>query len=146
MATRYIDGMTKHDFITSCFAKASEINSDWEQEVFSMPMGTAKDSLDSLVWKSSADTYGLQLSVSGSLFFSSALQLTPYQIEVNSRDMSNKIMLGLSKYMPWPYAITYSTRNMESKYIISMYSSEVAVWAAMFDNNIERILESYNSR
>jgi len=135
MELRTIQGLTKEEFTQKCIDKADEINPKWEREVFHVTTFNPK-----LIWASPAPTSGLALSSIGTKFFNEALLLTPYHMEVDK--LPNRLIIRLATNMPWPYTMARFPGMVATR--IGIYSSEVAVWAALHDNDLERLLEGYS--
>lgn len=135
MEIRKIKGLSKAEFLTKCIDIANEINPNWEQDIFKLDNLAPK-----LIWNSASDSHGFALSTVGAKFFEQALQLTPYYIEVKL--LYSKDLINLNKRMPWPYVAGRFEGSLFTK--IGIYSSEVAVWAALYDNDLEKLLEAYS--
>ena len=134
MAIRLIKGLTKDEFMTKCLEIADDINPTWERDIFKL------DNLaPNLVWKSSSDQHGFSLSFVGGKFFEEALQLTPYYLNVEF--LHSKDLLDLNKRMPWPYTVNRYDGSLITR--IGIYSAEVAVWAALYDNDLNALIEAY---
>jgi hypothetical protein len=135
METRTIKGMPKAQFLNECIKLADEINPSWEHDVFA-----TDNFVPSVIWTSSCDSNGFALSTVGARFFQECLQLTPYFIEC--RFLYSGDIIKLSKRMPWPYTAGRFNGSLMTK--IGIYSQEVAVWAALYDNDLEALLEAYS--
>jgi hypothetical protein len=116
---------------------ANEINPNWEREIFN-----CDNFVPSVVWNSSNDTHGFALSFVGGKFFEQALQLTPYYLEVQF--LYSKDLINLNKRMPWPYTAGRFEGSLVTK--IGIYSEAVAVWAALYDNDLNALLEAYSTK
>ena len=135
MEARTIKGMPKAQFLSECIEIANKINPTWEQDVFS-----TDNFIPSVIWTSSCDSNGFALSAVGARFFQECLKLTPYTIEV--RFLYSGDILKLSKRMPWPYTAGRFEGSLMTK--VGIYSQEVAVWAALYDNDLDALLEAYS--
>ena len=135
MESRKIQGMTKEQFLEKCLTIADQLNPTWEQDYFNVD-----NFVPATIWNSSSGIHGFALSFIGGKFFEQALQLTPYFLEV--RLLYNKDLLNLNKRMPWPYTAGRFEGSLTTK--IGIYSSEVAVWAALYDNDLDLLLEAYS--
>lgn len=131
MLIRKINGMTKAEFTAECIAKADKINPTWSRDIF-----TCDDFDSTLMWISADPTHGFSLSFAGKKFFDEVLQLTPYYIKTVL--LYNKDLVDLNKHMPWPYTVDFKT--------IGIYSSEVAVWAALYNNDLNALLKAYSRK
>ena len=131
MLIRKINGLTKAEFVNKCILKADEINPTWSLDIFK-----SVDIDPKSIWKSADETHGFSLSFVGEIFFNEALQLTPYYIE--TMILYNKDLVNLNKHMPWPYVVDIKK--------IGIYSSEVAVWAALCDNDLDALLKAYSRK
>ena len=129
MLIRKINGITKAEFEKECISKADEINPGWLHDIFKWD-----DFNPGVMWTSAAPTHGFALSFTGKKFFDKALQLTPYYIE--TMVLYNKDLVDLYRYMPWPYTVDNRT--------VGIYSSEVAVWAALYDNDLDELLKAFS--
>ncbi len=132
MLIRKINGvLTKAEFSQECMLKADEINPTWVFDVFKW------DDFDpDGMWTSADPTHGFSLSFTGKKFFDKALLLTPYNIE--TMVLYNRDLVSLFKHMPWPYTVDVKT--------VGIYSSEVAVWAALYDNDLDELLKAYSRK
>jgi len=135
MAIRKIKGLSKAEFLEKCIAIADELNPNWEREIFN-----CDNFVPNVVWNSANDNHGFALSFVGGKFFEQALQLTPYYLEVQF--LYSKDLINLNKRMPWPYTAGRFEGSLVTK--IGIYSSEVAVWAALYDNDLEQLLQAYS--
>ena len=135
MSERTVQGLTKAEFVQECMKQADQINPNWEKEIFGVETFNPK-----LIWASSTPTAGLALSGVGVRFFNEALQLEPYILE--TKFMPSKTIIKLASTMPWPYATARFPGHVATN--IAIYSSEVAVWAALYDNDLEQLLEAYS--
>ncbi len=137
MACRTIKGMSKKQFLAKCIILADELNSNWEQEFFNVD-----NFVPTSIWNSPSEIHGFALSFIGGKFFEQALQLTPYYIKTDL--LYSKDLLDLNKRMPWPYTAGKFEGSLTTK--VGIYSSEVAVWAALYDNDLELLLEAYSRK
>ena len=137
MTIRRIKGLSKAQFLERCMTIANEINPNWEREIFN-----CDNFVPSVVWNSSNDTHGFALSFVGGKFFEQALQLTPYYLEVQF--LYSKDLINLNKRMPWPYTAGRFEGSLVTK--IGIYSEAVAVWAALYDNDLNALLEAYSTK
>ena len=135
MAVRKIKGLTKAEFLEKCMEKANELNPNWESDIFN-----CDNFVPSVIWNSANDAHGFALSFVGAKFFERALQLTPYYMEV--RFLYSRDLLDLNKRMPWPYSAGRFEGALITK--IGIYSQEVAVWAALYDNDLDALIEAYS--
>lgn len=135
MEIRYLNGMTKAQFLEQCIEIADGLNPNWQQDIFHLD-----NFVPSIVWNTACDSRGFALSAIGGKFFEEALQLTPYYIEC--KFMYSGDILRLSKLMPWPYTSSKYEGSLITR--IGIYSSEVAVWAALYDNDLELLLKAYS--
>lgn len=126
--------MTKAEFADKCMIIAEELNPNWKQDIFQCDIFVPK-----IIWNSATAVHGLALSIAGGKFFEQALQLTPYYIK--TRLLHSKELIDLNKVMPWPYTVTRV--EQEFAVMVGIYSSEVAVWAALYDNDLEELLTAY---
>jgi len=138
---RTIKGKSKTEFMLDCFAKAREINPGWTKEIFHFNGAYDEETLTSLMWKNSSDVHGLQLSITGDLFFKQALKLDPYEIQIDS--ITGMRVVQMSKNLPWPYTVSL-LRPPGNGYTVTLYSEEVAVWAALYGNDIDKLMEAYS--
>jgi len=139
---RRISGLSKSQFITECIKQADLNNPSWRQDIFSVYRHSedeTTDAVSSLIWTAQSAFAGFALSRIGVKFFESGLNLIPYYI--NSEPLTSRGIVDLDKLMPWPYA-TAAFPGM-TKMRIAIYSSEVAVWAALYDNDLDKLLDAY---
>lgn len=135
MDPRKIHGLTKAEFLETCIAKADELNPNWQREIFKV-----ENFISKIIWQSSTPTTGFALSAVGSKFFNEALQLKPYYLD--TKRLSSRSIIKLATTMPWPYAIATFPGVLTTR--IAIYSSEVAVWAALYANDLDQLLEAYS--
>jgi hypothetical protein len=135
MKERKIKGLTKAEFIETCIAKANEINPNWEREIFQVENFVPK-----VIWQSASPTSGLALSGIGAKFFNDALKLKPYFLD--TKYLTSREIIKLAAIMPWPYAMATFPGVLTTR--IAIYSAEVAVWAALYDNDLDKLLEAYS--
>ena len=135
MALRKIKGMTKDIFLKECISIANRLNPTWEQDYFHVD-----NFVPTSIWNAVSNTRGFALSFIGGQFFEKALQLTPYYIKTDL--LYSKDLINLNKRMPWPYIAGKYEGTLNTR--IGIYSSEVAVWAALYNNDLERLLEAYS--
>ena len=135
MSVRKIQGLTKAEFLDMCLAKADELNPNWEQDYFHVNNFVPKT-----IWVNSGESSGFALTPIGGRFFECALQLEPYYIETHF--MYSKDHITLSRRMPWPYTAGRFDGSLITK--IGIFSREVAVWAALYDNDLEKLLQAYS--
>ena len=118
------------------YEQAFDRNPNWQETIFKNG-NVDKQS----IWSAPGPKFGLNLSEVGLVFFQKALQIIPYNIKSNIR-LTNHNIIRMNKLMPWPY---YMARGAGFSHIlISIYSSEVSIWAALYDNDIEKLLEAYS--
>lgn len=135
MDERKVQGLTKAQFTEKCIEQANKINPNWERDVFKVENFNPKQ-----IWASASSTSGLALSSIGTKFFNEALNLKPYTLE--AKHMNSRTIIKLASTMPWPYTMARFPGMVETK--IGIYSSEVAVWAALYDNDLQQLLEAYS--
>jgi hypothetical protein len=135
MEERKIHGLTKEEFTAKCMDQATAINPNWERDIFNVETFVPK-----MIWASASPTSGLALSSTGTKFFNEALGLQPYLLE--TKHMPSKTIIKLASAMPWPYTMARFPGMVATR--IGIYSSEVAVWAALYDNDLEQLLEAYS--
>ena len=133
MEIRKIKGLTKAEFLEKAIKIADDLNPNWERDIFN-----CDNFVPSVVWNSANDTHGFALSFVGGKFFEQALQLTPYYLE--TRFLYSRDLLDLNKRMPWPYSASRFEGSLITK--IGIYSQEVAVWAALYDNDLDALIEA----
>jgi len=142
MDIRRISGLSKSQFITECIKQADIIGSYWRRNIFSVygySEDETTDAVSSLVWTAQSSFAGFALSGHGVKFFESGLNLIPYYI--NSKPLTSRGIVHLDKLMPWPYATSKLPGTAMMR--IAIYSSEVAVWAALYNNNLDKLLNAY---
>jgi len=127
--------MTKKKFLEECIIIADKLNPTWEQDFFHV-----NNFVPATIWNSVSNTHGFALSPLGGRFFEQALQLTPYYIKTDL--LYSKDLVNLNKRMPWPYTVGKFDGSLNTK--IGIYSAEVAVWAALYNNDLELLLEAYS--
>ncbi len=143
MALRTINGILKAEFTDRCFAKATEIDPEWPRKLYGRDEVKPEE-----LWLAPSPSMGFSLTSIGNVFFEKALQLSPYIIDSNVR-MTSDTIVKLDKLMPWPYYVgqmggmRYTGMVPSPNIRFSLYSSEVAVWAALYDNDILKLLEAY---
>lgn len=130
-----IQGLTKAQFTEKCIEEANVINPNWEREVFGVETFNSKQ-----IWASPSSTSGLALSSIGTRFFNECLGLKPYVLE--TKNMPSRTIIQLASTMPWPYTMAKFPGMVATK--VGIYSSEVAVWAALYDNDLEQLIEAYS--
>ena len=135
MEKRTIKGLSKEQFVEECITIAALKNPGWERDIFNVD-----NFIPRLIWNTPAEDKGFALSTIGASFFENALGLTPYYLEV--RFLYSKDLLELAKRMPWPYSSGRFEGSLITK--VGIYSSEVAVWAALYDNDLNALLEAYS--
>jgi len=134
MSLRTIKGLTKKEFIESCYELATKENPNWMMDDFKTDRFD-----DSWVWVTKASNSGFAVSKTGMRFLTKSLKIKPYIIEANPYRMLGSTIVKLDRYMPWPYRMEHTVSGV----IFYLFSSEVAVWAAMYDNDINKLLDIY---
>ena len=135
MDNRTIKGMSKAQFLDECIEIANDINPNWQRDVFNMD-----NFIPNVIWTAPGDRNGFALSAIGARFFQQCLHLTPYTVEV--KFLYSGDIIRLSKRMPWPYTAGRFEGSLMTK--VGIYSQEVAVWAALYDNDLNALLDAYN--
>jgi len=135
MIERTIRGMPKAQFLAECIKLADELHPNWQRDIFQMA-----NFIPSVIWTAANDSNGFALSTIGARFFQECLNITPYYIEC--RFLYSGDIIKLSKRMPWPYTAGRFEGSLMTK--VGIYSQEVAVWAALYDNDLEALLDAYS--
>lgn len=134
MPAMLIKGLTKEEFGLKCIELADDINPDWREEVFNV----TKFEPD-WIWKSPASrNHGFALTNAGAKLLEECLNVTPYVI-VSSERASGELLVRLDKCMPWPYVIYPYIGETQ----VLLYSTEMAVWAALQDNDLMKLIEMF---
>lgn len=134
MKPMLINGLTKEKFAAFCYEKADELRPGWRKEVFF----TDDEIPTEWIWKAPREDHGFALSALGINLLEKCLGMEPYIIETD-RSLSSELILDLAHYMPWPYYIVPNLPGSK----LHIYSREVAVWAALQNNDIEKIIHMY---
>jgi hypothetical protein len=135
MTRRRIGSLSKEQFLDACIEKATAINSNWQQDSCKVKTVTSRH-----IWMSAAEDQGFALRPIGTLFFKDALQITPYYIA--AQHITSQKIVTLNNVMPWPYSIEHNAAVQN----ICIFSSEVAVWAALYGNSLDALLEAYSRK
>lgn len=134
MTPLLINGMTKSEFAEYLIGEADKINSKWQEERFF----TNKEIESEWIWRSVGDQYGFALSALGINLFEKVLGITPYILEGDT-NFNGDLVVRLDKYMPYPY---YYTANLQGP-LLFIYSSEVTIMAALYNNDLNKLLDMY---